>query len=130
MATGTIWGSTLKRKTPMRKTAFKRKEFIPGQKVKPALGKGKKTKAWEKTRSSLKERFKRAGITVCELVLPGCWRDNGLGFAHSLKRRNIKDDQLEEVVLACNSCHDVIEVKPESEMAEIVRAIIGRRGRL
>ncbi len=80
---------------------------------------------WEKLRPKLKKEFERAGITTCEVGYQGCWRDNGLGFAHSLKRRNIKtEDERREVVLACNCCHDKLEILPEHEMKRIVKVII------
>lgn len=93
------------------------------------LGAGKKTKAWDAARAKLKTAFKRAGITTCELAHPGCWRDNALGFAHSRKRRNIPPGSplLFEVALACNACHDRIEILPEEEMREVVRGVIKAR---
>jgi hypothetical protein len=86
---------------------------------------GKKTKQWAKTRAKLKEKFYSAGITTCELMFEDCWYDNGLGFAHSRKRRHVTN--LEEVILACNNCHDKIEKRPEDEMYFIVLAIIEAR---
>jgi hypothetical protein len=90
---------------------------------------GKKGLAWEKCRRELKVKFQRAGITTCEIgeLYPGCWIDNGLGFAHARKRRNLKPGELSVVILACNSCHDNLELLPESEMAKIVLDIIARR---
>jgi hypothetical protein len=62
--------------------------------------------------------------------LPGCWRGNGLGFAHPTKRRFITNDAgLEEVALICNSCHDAIECQSHEKMASIVRGIIAGRER-
>lgn len=108
----------------------------PTAKAKPSLRRtairkaGKRTKIWDQTRAKLKVGFERAGITVCELAGLGCWRDNGLGFAHSLKRRNIKDAiDLCEVILACNVCHDAIERLPEEHMARVVRSTIEARPR-
>lgn len=106
----------MKRSQPMKR----------GGRLKP---KGKKGTAWDAVRAELKIKFEERGVTFCELRLPGrCWYDNALGFAHSLKRRNIVGDQIMEVCLSCNPCHDIIESKPEAEMAAIVRAIIAKRG--
>lgn len=88
---------------------------------------GKKTNAWEKERAKLKVRFLAWGITTCELFYPGCWRDNALGFAHAKKRRNLKPHELGEVILACNPCHDQIEILPETEMTKVVRGVITKR---
>lgn len=65
----------------MKRTPFQRKVAL--RRV------GKKTAEWDRVRAKLKPRFARAGIVRCEVMLPGCWRDNGLGFAHSKKRRNV-----------------------------------------
>lgn len=92
---------------------------------------GKKTREWEKVRAKLKTAFEEAGITRCEIGCTGCWRDDGLGFAHSLKRRDIKTmEQMLECALACNACHDVIEAMPHARMADVVRSVIARRPRL
>lgn len=88
---------------------------------------GKKTNAWEQERARLKPLFQRAGITSCEFGLPGCWRDNALGFAHPMKRRNTPAALLHRVALACNVCHDIIERKPEAEMRSAVEAVISGR---
>lgn len=120
----------MKKGGPMKRSAFRRPSFeelkAKGERIKPALGKGKKVKAWDATRADLKPDFQARGITSCEIKLPGCWRDNGLGFAHTKKRRNVVD--LRRVVLACNVCHDYWEAKPESEMEAALEAIITERG--
>lgn len=83
---------------------------------------------WIPLRAKAKVAFERAGVTTCEVQRPGCWRDNGLGWAHSLKRRHITtEEQRREVVLSCNACHDSIEILPEDVMYRIVREIILRR---
>lgn len=88
---------------------------------------GKKTKAWDAERAKLKVRFAAVGITECELRLAGCWKTNTLGFAHSKKRRHIQGDEIREVALLCNSCHDVVERLAEAEMTEAIRKIISSR---
>jgi hypothetical protein len=85
------------------------------------LGAGKKTKEWARVRAKLKPKFYNAGITSCELGWEGCWGDNARGFAHAQKRWHVED--LEEVILACNPCHETLERRPEEEMTFIVRAI-------
>lgn len=89
---------------------------------------GKKTKAWADTRSELKVEFEFTyGITTCELRYKGCWNDNALGFAHAAKRRNLTRDDLKHVILACNPCHDLLEIKQPEEMKEIVNQICQQR---
>lgn len=95
---------------------------------KPMKRRGKKTEAWEKVRRAIKPKFEKAGITECELKLVrGCWIDNGLGFAHAKKRRNLGAGELSKVILACNLCHDIIEALPEEEMTRIVMVTISKR---
>lgn len=130
--------SLIRRKPLLRKSPLLRKTQLKGNPEKtaawiqrtrkPLPKKGKKMKKWEKTRDSLKDAFKRAGITTCELRFRYCWVDNALGFAHSKKRRNITtNEELQEVILACNTCHNRIERKPEAEMGAIVRGVINAR---
>ena len=75
---------------------------------------GKRGRQWILARAKLKKEYERRGITKCEIHLPGCWGDNGLGFAHRHKRawyysRPGLIGQFNQTLLACNSCHDKIE---------------------
>lgn len=82
---------------------------------------GPRTKAWEKARRQLKWQFaQELNVLTCELNYTGCWHDNGLGFAHAAKRRKLKPEDLQDVILACNHCHDQLEVMPAEEMHRIV----------
>ncbi len=87
---------------------------------------GKKTNIWAKVRAELKIEFEAQGITTCELRFKECWIDNGLGFAHAQKRRFIKPDD-KTVILACNHCHDSLEVMPHASMERIVLSTIAAR---
>jgi len=89
--------------------------------------KGRRTRQWEKIRRALKIRFERVGITRYEFNMDGCWRDNGLSFAHADKRRFLSDDDLWVAALACASCHDKLERRPRATMRELVEAAIKRR---
>ena len=86
-----------------------------------------KTAVWESHRRKLKPRFLAAGITCCELRYEGCWVDNALGFAHAKKRRNLRPEEQQVVILACTVCHQVIERKPEPDMERIVMRTIRNR---
>lgn len=101
--------------------------YAPSKPRKAALTRlGKKGLAWEATRKRLKVRFEAAGITRCE----ACGSGFNLGFAHRFKRRNITTQtELETCALLCNSCHDAIEILPESEMGKRVDALIAARER-
>lgn len=88
---------------------------------------GKKTKAWEKARAELKTEHEAMGVTTCELRYEGCWVDDALGFAHAEKRRKLTKADLKHVILACNPCHDLLEVKPPEEMKRIVDTICQQR---
>jgi|SRR3990167_1121845 len=86
---------------------------------------GRKTIAWKLARAKLKDKFEDMGITYCELNYPGCLVNNFLGFAHAKKRRYLKEDELEEVILVCVNCHTKLEYSPEMEK-EVKRVILGR----
>lgn len=88
---------------------------------------GKKVKEWESIRRVLVKRFKAAGITECEVREPGCWSDNGLGFLHYDKRRFLTPAELWIVLLGCNHCHDIYELKPRPEMKKAVLKIVAAR---
>lgn len=92
------------------------------------LQKGKKTIAWEEARAKLKQQFLGMGVTHCELPYPhSCWHYDGLSFAHSKKRRNIKGSELMEVALLCPVAHSMVERLPEKEMHDIIMEIIRNR---
>lgn len=118
----------------MLKTPDLSSEFHPQPKVykakktpKPLNKKGAKTLEWEAARAELKQIFKSHGVTTCELKYPKCWRNTALGFAHVAKRRELGPDEIMSVVLACNSCHLVVENKPHVEMRSILEKIIKER---
>ena len=65
---------------------------------------------WSRVRAKLKKQFEEWGITSCEIGLVDCQQGMFLGFAHTRKRRWITtEEQLREVVLACQNCHTKIE---------------------
>lgn len=72
-----------------------------------------KVKEWNKARKKLKEIYFDKGITTCEVRLDGCWRNNGLSFAHRHKRiyyySNPGLGDFNETLLACINCHEKIE---------------------
>jgi len=88
---------------------------------------GKRTKEWQHMREQLKPRFEAVHITRCEFNFQGCWKDNALGFAHIKKRRNLAPNELSVVALACNPCHDKLELMPEPLMTVTVMGAIKRR---
>jgi hypothetical protein len=88
---------------------------------------GKKTKRWAAERRTLVQKFAAMGITSCELRYEGCWNDNALGFAHAAKRRKLREQDLDVVILACNPCHDHIEFLAPEEMERIVNETISSR---
>jgi hypothetical protein len=94
----------------------------------PIRRRGKRTIAWENARRYLKSRFLEWGITRCEWPWPhACWHDNGLSFAHSKKRLNMKGDEIYEVALLCPVAHNLVESLPEREMTKMIRKIIKTR---
>lgn len=107
--------SPLKRSTePMKRTPMRRI--------------GKKSKTWIDIRKDIKKRFGWAGITVCEFRFEGCWFNEALGFAHCRKRRKLTDEEMYHVALACNPCHDKLELMSPEEMHDAVHEKITRRG--
>ena len=109
----------INRRTPMKRTTKR-------------LGPGKKTKAWDSARASIKRCFEKAGITTCELrgstkVPHDCGNDNYLGFAHDAKRRKLTAEDLYRVILVCNFAHDIFETWPAEKMKAIVNETIQDR---
>lgn len=76
---------------------------------------------WNSARPKIKERFLEAGITTCELRYPGCTHADFRTFAHSLRRNKIQfREDMEEVVLACQPCHAILDAFPQDVTYEIV----------
>jgi len=85
---------------------------------------GKKGRADVKNRRELKKEFSERGIVTRE----HCGTDNGLTFAHALKRKDIHNEfDMKEVALLCLPRHMEIEQLPPPEMARIVRGYIAKR---
>lgn len=81
---------------------------------------------WEAT---LKREWATKGINYCELRFPDCMGTFGLALAHSKKRRYIytKSDYW-SVVLACQKCHEVLDLRMSHEdMETTVKEIIESR---
>lgn len=83
---------------------------------------------WINERRTLKAEFFARGQTTCEGRFEGCMVNDGLTFAHSLKRRHITTKTLmRQVALLCVVCHQRIEVMGEAAMCRIVRQLIEKR---
>lgn len=92
------------------------------------MKRGKKTRAWDKTRATLKKEFMRLGVTACELRYEGCKINSFLGFAHSKRRRFINDEEtLREVCLACQNCHQILDRMSHADTEAKVKEIIESR---
>lgn len=89
---------------------------------------GKKGREAIRVRRLQKLEFAAMGITTCELRLEGCLIDDGLGFMHAQKRRNLSAYDLRHtVLLACNWCHWQWEKLGEAKMQELVVRHIDER---
>lgn len=88
---------------------------------------GKKTDQWDRIRRQLIIRFQLVGLTYCELQYQGCWRDNGLTFAHRKKRRLCDEDELHICVMACQHCHDKVEYIGHEAMFQVIQEVIENR---
>jgi hypothetical protein len=92
---------------------------------------------WAYVRKLLKPRFEAAGIYCCELKTEKfadsqgnllCKGTNFGTFAHSMKVRYRKYPfEMEEVIKACQPCHQVIEAMSAESMLTIVRNKIKSR---
>lgn len=88
---------------------------------------GKKTISWADERKKLVIKFNEMNIRSCEIRFENCWKNTALGFAHLEKRRKLGPDDLGEVVLACNICHEVVERWPAEKMKDYLKLIIWKR---
>jgi len=97
----------------------------------------RKLPPWAYVRKLIKPRFEAAGIHVCELKnekytdSQGNLICQGSGFptfAHSMKMKYRKYPfEMEEVIRACQPCHQVIEGMGYERMLAVVRNTINRR---
>jgi len=81
-----------------------------------------------KTRAALRKRwkieFEKRGIVWCELNLDGCWKKVH-GFAHAKKSDELKPEEYNEVVAACNPCHGQLdEGDSHQDMEDMIHLII------
>lgn len=87
---------------------------------------------WDSVRRELTPKFDEAGITTCELNLPGCKYGMFNSFAHSKKVRHWKEvADVYDVILTCNNCHQIIEAlgnKKVITMQEVVQRVRENRG--
>lgn len=90
---------------------------------------GKKTKMNRASNARLKKKFEAIEITRCELGYPDCTPDSFLSWAHGRKRRKLKGDELDTlVILSCINCHNHIERMAPEGMLAIVQSVISERG--
>jgi len=73
-----------------------------------------KSKAYMKAKKNiLIPLFVDKGITQCELRFKGCFVGFFLAFAHKKKRRDYSSleelTEFNEVIVACQHCHNIIE---------------------
>ncbi len=111
----------------MKRSPIKKRNTLKSKKGLKKLG--KKAINWIAVRAELVEEFKSKGIEICEAQLEDCLVDKFLAFAHSKKRREIKNDyELREVILCCTICHEKLDFKMSKErMQKIVLEIIDNR---
>ena len=75
---------------------------------------GKKTKRWLADKEGLKLEYLEKGLVDCEMRLPGCMSDFGLGFAHRHKRGDPRcEHTFKKTCLACAYCHEKTEYDRE-----------------
>ena len=88
---------------------------------------GKRTKEWQRIRERIKPLFELVGITRCEFRFEGCLGGIFLSFAHVDKRRFLKPGELERPALACQSCHNKLDLMPREKMRATVEKVIAER---
>lgn len=82
---------------------------------------------WNSAKKKIKLKFSRAGVFTCE-VKYDCCDNRALGFAHSRRRKYIfTKEQMEEVVLACQRCHALLDAREHDETESIVKRLIRSR---
>ena len=101
------------------------------------MGDKRKLPPWSYVRKLVKPRFETAGIHCCELKNEKFTDSQGnlicMGtgfptFAHSMKMKYRKYPyEMEEVILACQKCHQVIEDMGYERMLAVVRNKIKER---
>lgn len=96
------------------------------------MGNKQNLPSWAYVKRNIKPFFLQAGITSCELGWEGCTGSFATTFAHSLRRRHIQTpSEMEEVIVACQSCHSKLDAQGEEPAREMVlRTIANRRRRV
>lgn len=95
--------------------------------------KGKKTKARISGTLKIKKWLAEQGVISCELKFPGCVGKFTAALAHDDKGRFMSAEELadpdpERVIIACSSCHYIIEHEMKREaMQALVREVAKSR---
>jgi hypothetical protein len=90
---------------------------------------GSETRRWMEARKVLKDAYRTAGITSCELdIIHDCNSWQFLTWAHGDKRRNLTKEELYSlVILCCVNGHQKIEKMPREDMRFIIERVIVNR---
>lgn len=79
--------------------------------------------SWNSVRKKLKPLFLEAGVTWCELSWEGCDWPKTKTFAHSMRRVYLETkEDMEDVILACQTCHGKLDAKEHEDTYNIVQA--------
>lgn len=77
-------------------------------------------KEWTKARKWLKAEFENRGITRCEFwFIDHKCTNFALAFAHCKKRRKLLDGEIWPVAVACQTVHEILDLKMSHEEMEI-----------
>lgn len=110
-----------KRNLPVSRYGLKRKR----------LGKGRRSKEWDRVWRWLKTRLERAGRTCCEFAFIPHECSGILTPAHSKKRRLMVGMDIYSVAIACSVAHRILdEDMSHSEMEKAVLRAIQSNGGL
>ncbi len=108
------------------------KPLAKEKKARKPLGIGKKTKQWNEGRAKLKQIFRENGIVECEVHFEKCKVKNYLGFAHVRRRVKLATEEIIDphfVILACQSCHYILDFGMQRVNAEMfMNRIVASRG--
>ena len=93
-----------------------------------------KTAQWARVRANLKNQFAKLGITKCEGHWRGCLGGMFLGFAHLVRRNDLRRDakhgspeHIGTVLLLCSICHHRLDRLSKEKIKTVGMRVIERR---
>ena len=91
------------------------------------VSRGVKLNRWLTIKKQVLAELRHRGIISCEVMLEGCLGNRYLTPAHKDKRKNLSYEEMGDIVLACQNCHDKLEAMGARAMRLYIQNLLDKR---